>query len=111
MINIVDNDISFCDSEDVQHIYFLLYFTASWCGPCQKVKPLLEKLSQGFDPKTCVFCMCDIDENEDLCHNFQVRAVPTFILMRGNRFVDETGGADIFRVHALLKKHIGEMTE
>ena len=41
-----------------------------------------------------------------LSDNFKVRAVPTFTLMRGNVFVDETSGSDILKVHALLKKHL-----
>ena len=46
MISIVDNDITICKDKEC-HILF--YFTAKWCGPCQRVKPLLQKISDGAD--------------------------------------------------------------
>ena len=106
MREVLDNDITFCDPTEVQAKFFLLYFTATWCGPCQKIKPLLYKLSEGFSTDVCEFCLCDIDENSELSDNFKVRAVPTFVLMRGNVFVGETSGSDILKVLALLKQHL-----
>lgn len=106
MREVLDNDITFCDPTEVQAKFFLLYFTATWCGPCQKIKPLLYKLSEGFSDDVCEFCLCDIEENSELSDNFKVRAVPTFVLMRGNVFVGETSGSDILKVHALLKQHL-----
>lgn len=106
MREVLDNNITFCDLTEVQAKFFLLYFTAKWCGPCQMIKPLLYKLSEGFSDDVCEFCLCDIDENSELSDNFKVRAVPTFVLMRGNVFVGETSGSDILKVHALLKQHL-----
>lgn len=106
MREVLDNDITFCDPKEAQHKFFLLYFTAKWCGPCQKIKPLIYKLSEGFSKDVCEFCVCDIDENTELSDNFKVRAVPTFVLMRGNVFVNETSGSDIRKVHELLKNNL-----
>ena len=103
MIEIKDNDISFIKKKEC---YLFFYFTAKWCGPCQRIKPLLNKLGEGLSDEVCEICLCDIDENSELSDNFKVRAVPTFTLMRGNVFVDETSGSDILKVHALLKKHL-----
>lgn len=111
MREVLNNDITFCDSTEVQGKFFLLYFTAKWCGPCQRIKPLLNKLSEGISNELCEICLCDIDENNELSDSFKIGAIPTFTLMRGNVFVDETSGSDILKVHALLKKHLPESKE
>ena len=56
MFEILKNDLSICDNEEC---YLLFYFTAKWCSPCQKIKPLLEKISEGADKsklKICIVC-------------------------------------------------------
>jgi thiol-disulfide isomerase/thioredoxin len=57
----------------------LLVFSASWCGPCQALKPTIDKLDQDRIVKY------DIDEALEERENYAVRAVPTLIL------VDEDG--------------------
>ena len=100
MITIIENDISICDNEEC---YLLFYFTAKWCGPCQKIKPLLQKISDGADSSKLKVYMIDIDENDDLAKNFNIRSVPTFYLYKKKEIVGQTGGGDIKKVQELLK--------
>tara|TARA_Y100000389_G_scaffold202558_1_gene248186 strand:+ start:1318 stop:1629 length:312 start_codon:yes stop_codon:yes gene_type:complete len=100
MISVVDNDITACKDKDC-HILF--YFTAKWCGPCQRVKPLLQKISEGSDSAKLEIYMIDIDENEDLASEFKIRSVPTFYLYHKKELKGQTGGADIKKVQELLK--------
>ena len=100
MISILENDISICDNEEC---YLLFYFTAKWCGPCQKIKPLLQKISDGADSSKLKVYMIDIDENDDLAKNFNIRSVPTFYLYKKKEIVGQTGGGDIKKVQELLK--------
>ena len=97
---IVDNDISECDGKEC---YLLFYFTASWCGPCQKIKPLLEKISEGADPSKLEIYMIDIDENDKIASEFKIRSVPSFYLYKDKDLKGQTGGADIKKVQDLLK--------
>ena len=100
MIEIIDNDLSICEGDEC---YLLFYFTAKWCGPCQRIKPLLQKISEGSDSSKLKVFMIDIDENEDLASKFNIRSVPTFYLYKKKGLIGQTGGADIKKVQELLK--------
>ena len=82
MIEIIDNDLSVCESEEC---YLLFYFTAKWCGPCQRIKPLLQKVSDGADSSKLKVYMIDIDENDELCEKCEITSVPTFILFKDKK--------------------------
>ncbi len=51
----------------------LVDFFATWCGPCQMLKPMLEKLVQEYD---FVLAKVDIDQNPELAHDYRVEGVP-----------------------------------
>tara|TARA_B110000495_G_C22997806_1_gene588479 strand:+ start:331 stop:642 length:312 start_codon:yes stop_codon:yes gene_type:complete len=103
MKHILENDLSECSDKEC-HILF--YFTAKWCGPCQKIKPLLEKLSEGSDPSKLEFYMIDIDENDKIASEFNIKSVPSFHLYHKKELKGQTGGSDITKVQELLKKMI-----
>ena len=48
MLQIINNDIRSVLNKDKDN-YILFFFTASWCGPCKKIYPLMEKISEGSD--------------------------------------------------------------
>ncbi|MDB9313103.1 tetratricopeptide repeat protein [Spirulina sp. CS-785/01] len=48
-------------------------FYATWCGPCQILKPILERLVNEYD---CILATIDIDQNSQLASQFQVEGVP-----------------------------------
>lgn len=100
MIEIIDNDLSVCEGEEC---YLLFYFTAKWCVPCQRIKPLLQKVSDGADPSKLKVYMIDIDDNDEIAKEFQIRSVPTFYLYKMKELIGQTGGGDIKKVQELLK--------
>lgn len=51
----------------------LVDFFATWCGPCQLLKPMLEKLTQEYD---FVLAKVDIDQNPELAQTYDVQGVP-----------------------------------
>ena len=103
MREIRDNDISVLKDKTC---LLLLYFTATWCGPCQRIKPMIQALSDGLDEDKVEVYMVDIDENDSLADELQVRSVPTFYLFQGKELRGQCSGADITKVHALLKEHM-----
>ena len=106
MKEIKDNDLSGLGEEKC---LLLFYFTASWCGPCQKIKPMLVKLDEGLDDSKIKFFMIDIDENDEIAEKFKIRGVPTFYLLHNNRELGHFTGADITKVHALIKDNLDKV--
>ena len=74
----------------------LFYFTASWCGPCKKISPVVEELSEKLKPKV-VFYKIQIDDesNEEICEKCQIKSVPTFILLKERNSLGIVNGTDI----------------
>lgn len=56
----------------------IYYFTADWCNPCKKTKPIVEEINR--EQNNVHFQMIDVDDNFDLVERFSVKSVPTFIL-------------------------------
>ncbi|KIK29985.1 hypothetical protein PISMIDRAFT_671980 [Pisolithus microcarpus 441] len=67
-------------------------FYADWCGPCRMISPIFERLSKQF---TAVrFRKVNIDQQERVSEELQIRSIPAFIVFqRGNR-VNEVVGAN-----------------
>tara|TARA_B100000123_G_C25705374_1_gene417324 strand:- start:653 stop:976 length:324 start_codon:yes stop_codon:yes gene_type:complete len=57
----------------------ILYFTASWCGPCKLISPLVQELSDDPEYKdNTLFVKIDVDEFEDIMEKSDVKCMPTF---------------------------------
>jgi thioredoxin 1 len=54
------------------------YFTADWCQPCKKTRPIVEELNR--EQSIAKFQIIDVDTNNELVKNFNIQSVPTFIL-------------------------------
>ena len=67
---------------------------------------MIQALSDGLDEDKVEVYMVDIDENDSLAEELQVRSVPTFYLFQGKELRGQCSGADITQVHALLKEHL-----
>ena len=68
----------------------ILYFTAEWCNPCKRVRPIAEELDRDGIIK---FQYIDADDNGDLCRKFEIKAIPTFILIKDGNEIRRTNGA------------------
>jgi thioredoxin 1 len=66
------------------------YFTADWCNPCKKVKPIVEEINKD---STIKFQMIDVDSEIELAKRFEIMSVPTFILMDDGKEVARLIGA------------------
>ena len=69
----------------------VLYFTADWCQPCKKVKPIVEELNREYAPG--MFQMIDVDIEKEMAKSFELRSVPTFILFENGNEINRLIGA------------------
>jgi thioredoxin 1 len=54
-------------------------FYADWCGPCKTQDPILEELQEDYGDRV-TFEKIDVDENEDVANEYQVRSIPTVVI-------------------------------
>jgi len=77
-------------------------FTASWCGPCQRIAPIFAALSEEFGD--VVFLKVDVDENADIAEMAGVQAMPTFMWYKNGNKIEEMVGADPNQLKANIQK-------
>ena len=69
----------------------VFYFTADWCQPCKKVRPVVEELNR--ETVDVTFQIIDVDIENDLVKTFQITSVPTFILFEDEEQINRITGA------------------
>jgi thioredoxin 1 len=85
----------------------LVDFWAEWCGPCRMVGPVLEKLADEYAGKARVGKV-NVDEHRNLAAQFGVQSIPTLLLFKGGKVVDQYIGATSRDVLVkMIDKHIG----
>ena len=102
MLIITPNNINETLEDKDNFLFF--YFTASWCGPCKRIAPSIEKLDEGLKDKKIVFCKVDIDDNDKFSEKCEIKSVPTFIIMKDKKILGTVNGSDINKVGELIKK-------
>lgn len=69
----------------------LLDFWASWCGPCQMVGPILEEIAK--EHSDIKVGKINVDEERELAEQFQVMSIPTLMVVKDGRVVNQAVGA------------------
>eukprot|EP00300_Choanocystis_sp_HF-7_P001252 c11008_g1_i1.p1 GENE.c11008_g1_i1~~c11008_g1_i1.p1 ORF type:complete len:103 (+),score=14.22 c11008_g1_i1:39-347(+) len=82
--------------------FVLVDFTAAWCGPCQYIAPIVEKLA--LEHTHIVFVAVDVDEAADIAAAYSVQAMPTFKLFGNGQELGTVRGAAEIALKALINK-------
>ncbi|MCI5569464.1 MAG: thioredoxin [Lachnospiraceae bacterium] len=69
----------------------LLDFWASWCMPCRMVGPILEEIAA--ERSDIKIGKVNVDEQPELARQFQVMSIPTLLVIKNGRIVDQSVGA------------------
>jgi putative thioredoxin len=89
----------------------LVDFWATWCEPCKSLIPILENLAQSY-LGVFILAKIDIDQQQTLANQFNVRSVPTVKLFKNGQVVDEfTGVLSEVQIKEILDKHIDRKSD
>ena len=103
MISLISGDECFTSLDNEGFI--LYYFTASWCGPCQRIWEDFLKLTDRYP--NILFFKIDIseDENNEICEKCNVDSVPSFLLFKDRTYIERITGANLEAVLIMLNKY------
>jgi len=66
-------------------------FTATWCGPCKMVDPIVTQLAGEWNGKVKVV-KCDADQNPNVLMQYGIMGIPTIMMFKGGQMVERTSG-------------------
>ena len=69
----------------------LVDFFATWCGPCQMLMPVLKQVKENMGERVTILKI-DVDKNQALATQFQVRGVPTMVLFQNGKQIWRQSG-------------------
>jgi thioredoxin 1 len=70
----------------------LVDFWAVWCGPCKMIAPVVEEIASEYNGKLKVGKV-DVDNNPEVSMKFGIRSIPTLMVFKGGRVVEQIIGA------------------
>lgn len=83
----------------------LIDFYAEWCGPCKLMAPILKEVKNNLG-ETVSIIKIDVDKNQTLASQYQVRGVPTLILFKnGKQLWRQSGVVEKKDLINLLQSH------
>lgn len=84
----------------------LVDFWATWCGPCKMIAPVISEIAEELSGKIKVGKV-NVDENQSLAGSYGIRSIPTLIVFKGGKSVDQIIGAQPKNaILETIKKHL-----
>lgn len=70
----------------------LIDFWAVWCGPCRMISPIVDELSKEYEGKALIGKV-DVDNNPGISSKYNIRSIPTLLILKNGEVVDRHVGA------------------
>lgn len=88
----------------------ILDFWAEWCGPCKSLTPVLERVAADYADKGVVLAKINVDEEQFIAAQFQVRSIPTvYALFQGQPVADLTQARSDGQLKAMLDQLLAKL--
>jgi thioredoxin 1 len=92
-----NNTLTFTDADfdkDVLNsdVPVLVDFWAEWCGPCRMMGPTVDQVATDYSGRVKVGKL-DVDSNQQTAARYGIRGIPTLLLFKGGKVVDQKVGA------------------
>jgi thioredoxin 1 len=98
------NDKNFSSEVLNSDLPVLVEFWATWCGPCRSISPIVEALAKEFSGRVKVTKL-NVDESPATPSQYGVRGIPTLILFKSGKILDQIiGSVPKTRLKALIEK-------
>jgi len=88
----------------------ILDFWAEWCGPCKALTPLLEKVAADYADKGVVLAKINVDEDQFIAAQFQIRSIPTvYAMFQGQPVADLTNARSESQLKQMLDQILAKV--
>ena len=88
-VDLTDSDFS---TEVAKYPFMLVDFWAPWCMPCRMVSPTVDELAKKYEGKVA-FGRVNVDDNPETASRFGIQSIPTLMLFRRGKSIDQLIGA------------------
>ena len=86
------------------HTYLIADFYATWCPPCKQIAPIYNQLSTAHSAAgKFAFVKVNVDEAREIAAQYGIQAMPTFLLFKDGKQIEEIKGADPRRLKSVIE--------
>jgi thioredoxin 1 len=104
--NFIQNEAEF-DALLSAESLFVVDCTATWCGPCKLIAPLIDQLADAYAERVKVLKL-DLDSNKDVAKRYGIRSIPAVMFFSGGDVAETLVGAKKYEDYsATLDKYLG----
>ncbi|OGP91202.1 MAG: thioredoxin [Deltaproteobacteria bacterium RBG_16_48_10] len=86
------NDKNFTSEVLQSDLPVLVDFWATWCGPCKSISPIIDEIAKEYSGRIRIGKL-NVDENPAIPSQYSVRGIPTLILFKGGKILEQIVGA------------------
>jgi thioredoxin 1 len=84
----------------------LVDFWAPWCGPCNSIEPVVEKLAEAYSDQIR-FARCNVDHNPQSPDKYGIKGIPTLLFFKGGKLIDKlTGLVPMSVIEDAIRKYL-----